>query len=228
MLLMFMLTNFKVIFTCAKWRRPSFLFFCQGIRSVMISKFNCSSKKKKKTKKQKQKKNKQKKTKNWKNWKSLILEKSRYSLYFLKFHIEILWWKSIHCEPTSHNCHTELFRTAPLHNPQSALQFVQYQEPFPDSNFNSSLSPNLAHDVWKRFSQPTHSTTLSDALQYFLQRRHWNLGAGFISTPQAGMRRLIKLIPFEGLKLRNPSELLRFPSFLVYIKHWDIPLVKFL
>ena len=59
------------------------------------------------------------------------------------------------------------FRAAPLHNTQSALQFVQYQDPFPDSNFNSSLSPSLAHDAWKRFSQSSHSMTLSDALQYF-------------------------------------------------------------
>ena len=46
--------------------------------------------------------------KNRKSWKSHILGKSRYSLYFPKFHTEIPWWKSIHCEPTSHNCHTEL------------------------------------------------------------------------------------------------------------------------
>ena len=26
----------KVIFICANWRRPSFLLFCQGIRSVLI------------------------------------------------------------------------------------------------------------------------------------------------------------------------------------------------
>ena len=107
------------------------------------------------------------------------------------------------------------FRTAPLHNPQSALQFVQYQDLFPDSSFNSSLSPSLEHDTWKRFSQSSHSTTLSDALQYFVQRRHWNLGPGFISISPARMRRVIKLVPFEDLKLRNPSELLRFRSFLV-------------
>ena len=46
--------------------------------------------------------------KNRKSWKNHILGKSRYSMYFSKFHTEIQWWKSIHCEPTSHNCHTEL------------------------------------------------------------------------------------------------------------------------
>ena len=49
-----------------------------------------------------------KKKKKMKSWKIHILGKSRYSLYFAKFHTEILWWKSIHCEPTSHNCHTEI------------------------------------------------------------------------------------------------------------------------
>ena len=60
------------------------------------------------------------------------------------------------------------------------------------------------------------------------RRRHWNLGPWFISISPARMGRVIKLVPFEGLKLGNPSELLRFPSFLVYAKHWDTPLVKFL
>ena len=60
-----------------------------------------------------------------------------------------------------------------------------------------------------------------------LQRLHWNLGPGLISISPARMRRVIKLVPFEGLKLRISSELLRFPSFLVLAKHWDVPLVKF-
>ena len=28
--------TYKVIFTCAKWRRPNFLFFCQGIKSILM------------------------------------------------------------------------------------------------------------------------------------------------------------------------------------------------
>ena len=54
---------------------------------------------------------------------------------------------------------------------QSVLQFVQYQDPFPDSNFNSSLSPSLVHNAIKRFSQSSHSTTLSDAFN-ISQRQH--------------------------------------------------------
>ena len=46
--------------------------------------------------------------KNRKSWEIHILGKFRHSLYFAKFRIEILWWKSIHCEFTSHNCHIEL------------------------------------------------------------------------------------------------------------------------
>ena len=34
MLLMFMLTNFSRY--CAKWKRPSFLFFCREIKSILI------------------------------------------------------------------------------------------------------------------------------------------------------------------------------------------------
>ena len=43
--------------------------------------------------------------KNWKSWKSHF---GQIQVQFVKFHTEILWWKSIHCEPTSHSCHTEL------------------------------------------------------------------------------------------------------------------------
>ena len=35
-----------------------------------------------------------------------------------------------------------------------------------------------------------------------------------------------KLVPFEGLKQRKPSELLQLPSFLVQTKFWAIPLAK--
>ena len=45
---------------------------------------------------------------NRKSWKIHMLSKSGYNLCFAKFHTEIQWWKSIHCEPTCHNCHTEL------------------------------------------------------------------------------------------------------------------------
>ena len=165
--------------------------------------------------------------KNQKSWKMHVLGKSRYILYFAKFHTEILWWKSIHCEPTSHNCHTELpydlseQHHGIIHRQLCSLCNIKIHFLIP---ILTSLSPSLAHDAWKRFSQSSHST----ALQYFLQRRHWNLGPGFISISPARMRRVIRLVPFEGLKLRNLSELLQFPSFLVYAKKWDTPLLKVL
>ena len=88
----------KFISTCAIFfffffneEDPVFFSFVWGSNLFWFSKFNWSSKKK-----------------NRKSRKIHILGKSRYNLYFAKFHTEILWWNSIHCEPTSHNCHTEL------------------------------------------------------------------------------------------------------------------------
>ena len=110
------------------------------------------------------------------------------------------------------------FRTAPLHNPQSALQFVQYQDPFPDSNLNSSLSPSLAHDAWNAFHSPCIRRPYQMPCNIFTKAalKPWT---GFISITPARMRRVIKLVPFEGLKLRNPSELLRFPSICQTLRY---------
>ena len=205
MLLMFMLTNFsppiKLFLLVPSAEDPVFFSFVRRSNQIWFTKFNWSSKKE--------------------------LEKLKNS-HFGQIQVQFVfckvsYWDSVlkehplwtHISQFSHWTALWSFRIAPLHNPQSALQFVQYQDPFPDSNSNSSLSPSLTHDAWKRFSQSSHSMTLSDALHYFLQRRHWNLGPGFISISPARMRRVIKLVPFEGLKLRNPSELLQFPSFLV-------------
>ena len=90
-----------------------------------------------------------------------------------------LW---IHISQLSHWTALWPFRTAPLQRSQSALQFVQYQAPSPDSILKSSLSQRFEHEAWKRFSHPSHLRSLSDALQYFLHKPHWNLGPGFIST----------------------------------------------
>ena len=113
------------------------------------------------------------------------------------------------------------FRTAALQRPQPALQFVQYQAPSPDSILKSSSSPRFEHEAWKRFSHSSHSRSLSDALQQFLHKPHWNLGPGFISISPARMIRINKFVHFHGLKLHNPSERLRFPSFLILAKRWD-------
>ena len=65
-------------------------------------------------------------------------------------------------------------------------------------------------------------------LAIFLQRRHWNLEPGFISISPARMIRINKFVLFEGLKLRSPSELLQFPSFLILAQNWDSLLSEFL
>ena len=89
------------------------------------------------------------------------------------------------------------FKTAPLQRPQSALQFVQYQAPSPDSILKSSLSSRFELDAWKHFSHSSHSRRLSDAWQYLLHTPHWNLGPGFISISQARMIRINKLFPLR-------------------------------
>ena len=157
---------------------------------------------------------KKKKKKNRKSWKIHILGKSKYSLYFAKFHIEILWWKSIHCEPTSHNCHTEL--PCDLSEQHSCIIHSQLCN-LCNTKIHFLIPVLTIHylQVWRKsaFHSP-HIRHLIRCLEIFLQR-HWNLEPGFISISPARMRRVIKLVKFEGLKLRSPSELLRFPSFLV-------------
>ena len=90
-----------------------------------------------------------------------------------------LW---IHISQLSHWTALWPFRTAPLQTPQSALQ----------------------HEAWERFSHSSHSRSLSDALQYFLHKPHWNLGPGFILISPARMIRINKFVPFDGLKLSIP------------------------
>ena len=153
---------------------------------------------------------------NQKSWRIHNSDKSMYSLYCSQFHTEFLQWMSIHYGSTYHNCHTELlcdpFRTAQLQRPQSGLQFAQYQAPSRDSVLTSSLSPRFKPEAWKRFSHSSHSMSLSDALQYFMHKPHWNLGPGFISISPARMIRINKFVPFEGLKLRRTSAISKFPN----------------
>ena len=84
------------------------------------------------------------------------------------------------------------FKTAPLHRLHSALQFEQYQESLPDSIFCNSTGPRFTQDAWKLFSQSSHLTAFSAALQYYLHVRHWNLGPGFISISPAKIIRINK------------------------------------
>ena len=64
---------------------------------------------------------------------------------------------------------------------------------------------------------------LSDTLQYFLQRLHRDLGPGFVSMSTARIIRIARLVPFDELKRRNLSELLRLPSFLMLVKQCEDP-----
>ena len=206
-----MLMNFnpliKLLLCVPQGEDLSFFSFVRGTNLFSVSKFTCSPKK--------------------------VSEKLKNS-HFGQIHVQfvlftISYWVSamnehslwIHISQLSHRTALWPFRTAPLQRPQSALQFVQYQAPSPDSILKSSLSLRFEHEAWKRFSHSSHSRSLSDTLQYFLYKPHCNLGPGFISISPARMIRINKFVPFEGLKLRSPSELLRFPSFLILAKHWD-------
>ena len=67
-------------------------------------------------------------------------------------------------------------------------------------------------------ANPALNTKAGNKGQENLQRRHWDLGHGFISISLAKMMRISKFVPFDGLKLCTPSELLHLPSFLVHAK----------
>ena len=207
-----MLMNFnpliKLLLFVPQGEDLSFFSFVRGTNLFSVSKFTCSSRKE-----------------------SEKLKNSHFGQIHVQFVLfTVSYWVSamnehslwIHISQLSHRTALWPFRTAPLQRPQSALQFVQYQAPSPDSILKSSLSPRFEPAAWKRFSHSSHSRSLSDALQYFLHKPHWNLEPGFISISPARMIRINKFVPFEGLKLRCPSELLRFPSFLILAKHWDI------
>ena len=151
-----------------------------------------------------------------------------YSLFCSQFHTEFLRWMSIHYGFTYHNCHTELL-CDPLgqHHCKYHSQLysfynikLRHQIQFLRVRCHQGLSMKRG----KRFSHSSHSRSLSDALQYFLHKLHWNLGPEFISISPARMIRINKFVSFEGLKLRSPSGLLWFPSFLMlYLPSSEIP-----
>ena len=160
-----MLMNFnpliKLLLFVPQGEDLSFFSFVRGTNLFSVSKFTCSPKKE-----------------------SEKLKNSHIGQIHVQFVLfTVSYWVSamnkhslwIHI---SHRTALWPFRTVPLQRPQSALQFVQYQAPSPDSILKSSLSPRFEHEAWKRFSDSSHSRSLSDALQYFLHKPHWNLGPG--------------------------------------------------
>ena len=206
-----MLMNFnplrKVLLFVSQGKNLSFFFFVRVTNLYSVSKFTCSPKKE-----------------------SEKLKNSHFGQIHVQFVLlTVSCWVSvmnehslwIHISQLSHWTALWPFRTAPLQRSQSALHFVQYQASSPDLILKSSSSPRFEHEAWKCFSHSSHSMSLSDAFQYFLHKPQWNLGPGFISIFPARMIRINMFFPFDGLKLRNPSELLRLPSFLILAKHWD-------
>ena len=129
-----------------------------------------------------------------------------------------LW---IHISQSSHWTDLWTLRTASLHRPQSALQFVQYQSLSPVSIFNKSSAPKFEHFAWKRFSQSVHSITFVRHLAVFFAKT--TPGPGFVSMSPARIIRIARLVSFDELKRCNLSELLRLPSFLMLVKQCEDP-----
>ena len=213
MLLIFMLMDvnpllLKVLLFVPQGEDLSVFSFVRGTNLFSVSKFTCSPKKESKK-----------------------LKNSHFGQIHVQFVLlTVSCWVSvmnghslwIHISQLSHWTALWPFKTAPLQRPQSVLQFVQYQASSPDSILKSSSSPRFEHEAWKRFLHSSHSVSLSDALQYFLHKPHWNLGPGFISISAARMIRINKFVPFDGLNyVISQTELLRLPSFLILAKHWD-------
>ena len=153
----------KVLLFVLQGEDLSFFSFVRGINLFSVSKFTCSPKKE-----------------------SEKLKNSHFGQIHVQFVLlTVSCWVSvmnehslwIHISQLSHWIVLWPVRTAPLQRQQSALQFVQYQASSPDSILKSSSSPRFEHEAWKRFFHSSHSMSLSDALQYFLHKPHWNLGS---------------------------------------------------
>ena len=148
MLLIFMLMNFnpliKLLLFVPQGGDLSFFSFVRGTNRFSVSKFTCSPKKE--------------------------LEKLKNS-HFWQIHVQFVlftvsYWVSamnkhslwIHISQLSHRTALWPFRTVPLQRPQSALQFVQYQAPSPDSILKSLLSPRFEHEAF--FAFPTFKESI--------------------------------------------------------------------
>ena len=127
---------------------------------------------------------------------------------------------SIHYGSTYHNCHTELL-CDPLeqHHCKDHSQLyslyntkLHYQIQFLRVCCHQGLSMKrgsvcrIPH-IQGVYPMPYSTFCIS------------HIGTWVISISPARMIRINKFVPFEGLKLRSPSEFLRFPSFLILAKH---------
>ena len=123
MLLILMLMNFnpliKLLLFVPQGEGQSFFSFVRGTNLFSVSKFTCSPKKE-----------------------SEKLKNSHFGQIHVQFLLfTVSYWVSalhehslwIHISQLSHWTALWPFRTVPLQRPQSALQFVEYQGPSPDS-----------------------------------------------------------------------------------------------
>ena len=171
-----------------------------------VSKFTCSPKKESE------------------KWRIHISGKSMYSLYCSQFHTDFLQWMSIHYGSTYQNYTELLCDTLGQHHCKNHSQLyslyntkLRHQIQFLRVRCHQGLSMKRG----SVFRIPHIQWVYPMPYSILLHKPHWNLGPGFISISPARMIRINKFVPFEGLKLRSPSELLRFPSFLILAKHWE-------
>ena len=150
-----------------------------------------------------------------------------YNQILIHFHIQPLLWMSIHCESTSRNHRTELLyehweqhHWTDRNQPCSLCNTNHYCQ-FQSLTSHQLPSLNILHESVFR-SQYIRSLCPTPC-SIFLQRLHRDLGPGFVSMSPARIIRIARLVPFDELKRRNFSELLRLPSFLMLVKQCEDP-----
>ena len=148
--------------------------------------------------------------KNQRSWALHILGISRCSLYFPKFHIHRVKCMNIHYVSTFHMSHIALpydhsrLRGCTVRSPLWNLRNTKYQFPIQFFRMPRCQVLNMLHEnAFCRLHTPPPYLMFNST---FLQSLHWNLGPGFISISPANINNTTKLVPCEGLKVLNPSE----------------------
>ena len=152
-----------------------------------------------------------------------------YNQILIHFHIQPLLWMSIHCESTSRNHRTELpyehweqHHCTGRNQPCSLCNTSHYCQ-FQSLTSRQLPSLSILHEsvfrsqyIWSPCPTPC-SIFCKD------YTGTWDLGPGFVSMSPARIIRIARLVPFDELKRRNLSELLRLPSFLMLVKQCEDP-----
>ena len=156
-----------------------------------------------------------------KSWKTHILDKSMYNQILIHFHIQPLLWMNLHCESTSRNHLTELpYEHWEQHHCTGRNQPCSLCNTNPYCQFQSLTSHQLQslsilhESVFRSQYIQTPSNT------FFAKT---TLGPGFVSVSPARIIRIARLVPFEELKQRNFSKLLRLLIFLMLVKQYEDP-----